>query len=384
MSQQLQKAIVQFNAKHVVISAKVVVLIMVVLLIANVAGTMLGLRQEPYFKGYLIIYSILLLLNVVCYRYFSKHCYSTETARTYKTLVATYVYGIILCGVCIAYIDVWLFNHYLMFLVIYFLCCALFIMRLRYFIVVSMISFGIVMVSLTNMDATYTEKVNNGIFLVNTMLIGVAIQYFISRAQRRVIEQDIELKKSVANAEHLTEELLKANEALMKQASYDYLTMIPNRNGFHAYATRTIQQEGQLTTLLMMDVDYFKQYNDFYNHAQGDQVLYDLAQIIHRVAVTYDGYAARWGGEEFLVMTTPAYAETICRDIQQEVANAAIVHERSQINNYVTVSIGGFSGMMTSIDELDDFYKNADRMLYEVKQHGRNHYRIEEAVTANT
>ncbi|WP_169817969.1 GGDEF domain-containing protein [Caryophanon latum] len=256
-------------------------------------------------------------------------------------------------------------------------------MHFHYFIIVSIVSFSVVMQSLMGMNSDYVEKVNDGIFLVNTLLIGIAIQYFISSAQRRIIEQDMQLKESVAKAENLTSELLKANELLMKRASYDHLTMIPNRTGFYTYATEYIKERCQPLTLLMMDVDYFKQYNDFYNHVQGDHVLYELAQIIERVVATYDGYAARWGGEEFLIMTTPMHAENICCDIQQEVAKAAIVHERSQVNPYVTVSIGGYSGFITSVEQLDDFYKRADVMLYEVKQHGRNHYRIEKAVTVN-
>ncbi|OCS93109.1 hypothetical protein [Caryophanon latum] len=104
MNRYLDDIVVQFNAKRVIISAKIIVITMSVLLIANVVGTVFGLRQEPYFKGYIIIYSVLLLLNAVCLYYFNRHNYSIQTARTYKRLVSIYVYGVILCGVCISYI----------------------------------------------------------------------------------------------------------------------------------------------------------------------------------------------------------------------------------------------------------------------------------------
>ncbi|MEE1130353.1 MAG: GGDEF domain-containing protein [Caryophanon sp.] len=258
-------------------------------------------------------------------------------------------------------------------------------MQLRTFMVFSIFSFGIILMRLGEMTEGESLINEKSIFILNILLIGLAVQHFVARTQRLVIEQDLELKESVAESNRLMAALVQANEALTKQAMYDNLTMIPNRNGFYMYATGYIQQhEGEPLTLLMMDVDYFKQYNDFYNHVQGDCVLYKLAQIIQGVVAQYDGYVARWGGEEFLVMTTPAHAENICRDIQEEVANAAIVHERSAVSAYVTISIGGFSSSITSAEELNDFYKRADVMLYEVKQHGRNHYRIEEAVTANT
>lgn len=102
------------------------------------------------------------------------------------------------------------------------------------------------------------------------------------------------------------------------------------------------------------------------------------------VAKAHDGYVARWGGEEFLVLTTPEHRQMICAAMQQAVETLAIAHERSPISPHITVSIGGFYGQASHVDCLDYFYKSADNALYAVKQSGRNHFQIHDHEQAMT
>lgn len=258
--------IVQFNAKRIYVMAKIVIFISVILGIINWIGSMTQVREEPYFKGYLVVYGLLILLNILCVYYFYRFSLSPLTARMYRIIVNVYIYSTILCSAVITYIDMILHGHYLIFLVIYFLCSTLFVMRASYFIGVSIISGIIVIVSMMQVRFGDSWHIKYAMFIVSVVMMGMVIQYFTGRAQKRMLEQEQALKASVIEAERLSTELLQANEALRQQALYDSLTMVPNRNGFYDYAKRYIEQYEAPQLAL------FIQYNDCYGHAQGDKV----------------------------------------------------------------------------------------------------------------
>ncbi|MBI4844097.1 MAG: diguanylate cyclase [Nitrospirae bacterium] len=179
-------------------------------------------------------------------------------------------------------------------------------------------------------------------------------------------ERDIELLKSVANQAGVALDNSKMYEDTKKSSLHDPLTGIANRrmmNTFFEANFKKAQKEAKPFSIIMLDIDHFKKYNDAKGHAAGDRLLVEIAKLIVEVIRGAD-LASRYGGEEFMILL----AET-------DLAGAAIVAEKirrsAEAKTEVTASLGVscYSSDITSGEEL---IKKADAALYESKSSGRN------------
>lgn len=165
--------------------------------------------------------------------------------------------------------------------------------------------------------------------------------------------------------------------AELRQFSYiDGLTGIANRRAFDALISsewRRAQRDRNETALLMIDVDYFKLYNDYFGHQEGDECLHKLATVTANTVTRPGDMVARYGGEEFVVLlpsTSLDGALIIANAILERVRELKIRHPKSQVSEFVTLSIGvATSNGLSSIDQL---LKSADLALYRAKNAGRN------------
>jgi len=168
------------------------------------------------------------------------------------------------------------------------------------------------------------------------------------------------------------------SESHKKDATTDALTGLYNRRFFDAqYATQLAQAQRQNSTLslLMLDIDYFKNYNDHYGHPAGDSAIVAVANCIKSKLQRSSDLAARYGGEEFIVMlpnSTALVAQTFAENIRQAICELKIVHVNSMIASHMTVSIGVSSCLPGMIVDKTTFLKNTDLALYAAKQKGRN------------
>lgn len=159
-------------------------------------------------------------------------------------------------------------------------------------------------------------------------------------------------------------------------AGHDALTSIANRRTFDSRLSeewRRGKRAGAPLSLLMIDVDYFKQYNDTNGHPMGDQCLRIVAGCLQGQALRAGDVAARIGGEEFAVIlpqTPNDGAVAVAERLRETVEGARVPHGASLVSPFVTISVGvtTSSGDM----ELDDFAATADKALYQAKKNGRN------------
>jgi diguanylate cyclase (GGDEF)-like protein len=129
----------------------------------------------------------------------------------------------------------------------------------------------------------------------------------------------------------------------------------------------------------MMDLDYFKEYNDNYGHLKGDICLTAVAKIIKESIpeAEYDVkcHFVRYGGEEFLILAENYNSDEIlalAEKIRKNVEDAKIEHSYSKNSNYLTLSAGCSTGIFNAVAELENLVSGADRALYEAKKSGRN------------
>jgi diguanylate cyclase (GGDEF)-like protein/PAS domain S-box-containing protein len=193
------------------------------------------------------------------------------------------------------------------------------------------------------------------------------------------IAKDItQIKEHEKQLERLTKEL-EASNAQLHQLSYtDTLTNIPNRRAFDEKMSDTIHSHEsyhQELSLLMIDIDHFKEYNDFYGHIQGDTVLCDVSKAIQASLSRKTDFMARYGGEEIVVIlpSTPLEdAKIISKRILQAIIDLDIEHQTSECEKVLTVSIG----VASSSSKLLDLLELADQALYQAKEKGRNRYEV--------
>lgn len=168
------------------------------------------------------------------------------------------------------------------------------------------------------------------------------------------------------------------SDLLREMAMVDGLTGITNRRGFDerfAAARAHAIREQRPLSLLMIDIDYFKKYNDLYGHQQGDQCLRDVAQAIKAALYRPHDQACRFGGEEFAVLlpdTDETGALNVAERLHAAIAQLSIEHHASDTAKIVTLSIGAAVRLPSSAASLEQHLKWADEQLYRAKSEGRN------------
>ena len=190
------------------------------------------------------------------------------------------------------------------------------------------------------------------------------------------IDIQVELKFS-------SQEVTKLADDLYQQSNTDALTQIPNRRCFDDFLALEWQRSmrsGVDISMLLIDVDYFKKYNDTRGHQEGDECLIKIAAIIAGSLRRTDDFCARYGGEEFVVVlphTTQEMALTVANNVCQAVESLGLPHGASTVSDFVTVSVG-VHGCVPKLGDADikEFIATADKALYSAKGAGRNRVSI--------
>ena len=174
------------------------------------------------------------------------------------------------------------------------------------------------------------------------------------------------------------QELLEQNKTLVELSEQDALTGISNRRYLDEVLDRTWRQcarSGKMMSVLMIDVDYFKPYNDTYGHPAGDKVLVQIAETLQHNLHRATDYLARYGGEEFCVVLTDtnnSAAVSVAERLRVEIQNLRIRSDVSDCADVVTVSIGVATFIPDAKVHDINMVKAADEALYEAKALGRN------------
>ncbi|PQJ95796.1 serine/threonine protein kinase [Chromatium okenii] len=175
-----------------------------------------------------------------------------------------------------------------------------------------------------------------------------------------------------------TLELQKANDELLKLAHLDGLTRIANRRSFDSYLAteweRHFRSQEPLA-LIMIDIDFFKLYNDSYGHQGGDDCLIQVAQTLAKVPQRAADFVARYGGEEFAVVlpnTDAQGALVIAENLNKQINLLALPHKASKVSDHVTLSLGVASLIPCVNFNAERLIADADEALYRAKNQGRN------------
>jgi diguanylate cyclase (GGDEF)-like protein len=173
-------------------------------------------------------------------------------------------------------------------------------------------------------------------------------------------------------------QLKTKSDLLEKLASLDGLTEIPNRRAFDAALERQWNQSkrtGMPLSLLIADIDNFKQFNDYFGHPMGDECLKRVARALQNITHRPEDLVARLGGEEFSILlpnTDSTGALLRAEQYRETIENLKIRHTQSNPNTFVTISVGVATLQAHTFDNVASLLKAADDALYQAKHQGRN------------
>lgn len=173
-------------------------------------------------------------------------------------------------------------------------------------------------------------------------------------------------------------QLEAANLALQELANVDSLTGLANRRRFDNYLNTqwiNLAQKRSPLSLILCDIDFFKFYNDYYGHPAGDVCLQKVGSVLNNTAEKQRDLVARYGGEEFAVImpeTHSSGAIHVAHSMRAGVKNLQIHHEKSQVSEYLTLSMGVATMIPGWEASPSDLIAAADKALYEAKAQGRN------------
>ncbi|MGL5260206.1 MAG: sensor domain-containing diguanylate cyclase [Lachnospiraceae bacterium] len=192
------------------------------------------------------------------------------------------------------------------------------------------------------------------------------------------LERDDEIGILATTIQNMKDSLIDA----LSKVHYDALTGIYNRRYFDENIRNliaTLYRSNSELSILLLDIDYFKKYNDTYGHNAGDECLKKVATILSDIITRSSDFVSRYGGEEFVIIlpnTDLSGACLIAKKIIDSFEEANIPHVSSNVRNYVTVSIGVATHPISKEDTPEDYILRADKALYLSKEHGRNQFTI--------
>lgn len=182
----------------------------------------------------------------------------------------------------------------------------------------------------------------------------------------------------ISERKETEQELIRLQKELEELSFKDGLTGVANRRMFDSNLDMewaNSRRHQRPLSLIMLDIDYFKEYNDQYGHLQGDDCLRRVAALLEGVAVRPRDLVARFGGEEFVLVlpeTDAMAAAKVAERCRRVILDAQIQHDQSEVSPFLTVSLGVGTIIPTTQDKPSFFVDAVDRLLYKAKQTGRN------------
>ncbi|WP_050182791.1 GGDEF domain-containing protein [Domibacillus robiginosus] len=387
---KLQHKLFEENIQRTKLFAKIVLLFEAILIMMKVSTALSGSRNAVSFDFYLIMYVLLSILSIallVMIRYYEKEDrHARRRMYWYRKGLMTVVVLFLAWGGIVTLQDQREYGHVMAFAV-NFMCVSILFhatnrVMLKLYSLPVLIVYGGLPFFQSSADVLVGHYINLTVFLffcwlTSRMLYANYYKDFYQNWLLNKVNQDLEeqIQKNI----EINTQLEQTNEQLQMLMLTDELTGIRNRRGFRSMlaAEQNCSDLERPVAFMMIDIDCFKQYNDFYGHMRGDSVIRAVAQTIDQHVSPYTGFAARYGGEEFVVAlfdqteeSVKELGETICCKIGE----LKIEHEASTAVNWVTISVGIQTGSFKN--NVDTLMALADDALYEAKTNGRNQVAI--------
>jgi len=224
-------------------------------------------------------------------------------------------------------------------------------------------------------------------FYLEEVIARIERQLKIQRLQQLLQQQNILLQKEIERRIKVEIALRQANQELHCLATIDNLTGVANRRQFDYYLDREwrrLARQQEPLSLILLDIDYFKRYNDSKGHQAGDNCLKQVASAIANVVRRSTDLVARYGGEEFAVIlphTNLEGAVHLANQIQMSIQSLNLEHTSSDVSDIVTISQGITTTIPFAETNPESLIYDADIALYNAKSRGRNQFQVHNVIS---
>jgi len=211
------------------------------------------------------------------------------------------------------------------------------------------------------------ERENIILDLINTFMVGIISLYFTWYIGK--LRLGLELSTTMLEVER---------DNYLDQSIIDELTQLKNRRDFQQTFKRYLSNyrtSDNWLCVAIIDIDFFKSYNDHYGHPGGDECLRSVGRVLNSLKDSHDVYSARVGGEEFALLwfeVEISHVDVIVSHLQGLIKELKIPHEKSKVSPYVSISMGIYIQRCGIHTDTQSMYDMADKALYNAKEGGRN------------
>lgn len=390
---RFQRKLVLTNLQRGKVIAVVVILFEVILIVSDLVTHMLKVDDRFLFNEYLVMYLLMVFANgfclLLCHKCKDIMRLSAKHVRLLDSGLVLYITFVLCWGSVLTLMDQQLYGQAISYMLNLSICSILFYLDHKKVLFPYLLSALILFLGLPffqhSSDILIGHYINLTMFLIISWLAsriiyhGYCVNYLNTL---RLQNGKITLEKEIDKNKEMNRKLALANQQLKEMTLIDELTGIPNRRSFRNYIDAIFDrypEKRQLLSVMMIDIDHFKQYNDHYGHEAGDNTLIAVAGQIVSTIESPAEFAARWGGEEFLFAGVYDREDTIARlaeTIRRKIMDLHIPHAHSDGKDCVTVSIGIATAMLDSKDDVGKLIQLADKAMYQAKESGRNCVRI--------
>jgi diguanylate cyclase (GGDEF)-like protein len=387
----LQRSALNDNFRRGRILAAAAIAFETVYCIITIIAFALQADKRFNFFYYLGLYAIMVIMSVLFIIFINKtkNVYELPQKKLAygERVVVLYITFFTVWGSAVTLLDQKLYGGLIAFMVNVIFCSVVFLLDAKSMAVpfaasVTMLAAGLPFFQ-SSADVLIGHYVNMSFF--------VAVTWIVSRMLYRTYCSDYQSKTGLKEANRILGEQISENKAIQARLSalnvlleemslVDDLTKIPNRRGFRHFIETSFKyfsKGGIEVSIMVADIDCFKNYNDKYGHMQGDNVLVAVAKEIQSSVRDNQDFAARWGGEEFIIITYgDRDAWEIAEDIRVKVQDLNIPHGYSEVCGFVTISIGICRMAIGEKNDIHVAVDRADDAMYQAKIEGRNRVRV--------
>jgi diguanylate cyclase (GGDEF)-like protein len=387
--EHFRKSILTENFQRGKILAIALIVFELILAGVDISAAIIRVDERFHFSDYLIMYILMILLNGILTLYINRigniEDKSITELRSFEIGLIIYITLMMTWGSVVSLMDQKLYGQLMVFMVNMISCSVIYFLNNKQIMVPYGCSVLVLLIGLPffqkSSDVLIGHYVNITIFIIISWVASriIFLSYYRDYKSKRMLQEtNMMLEREIEQNLVVNSKLAAANLQLNELALIDELTGIPNRRSFRNHIDLAFERyvnENSTLSIIMMDVDYFKQFNDIYGHNEGDRVLIAVANQINSVLRHNMDFVARWGGEEFIYAafnSNMVDIENIAEIIRNKVLGLKIPHKFSEKWKNISVSIGICTIRVSGKSDVSKCIDRADKALYSAKTSGRN------------
>ena len=340
--------------------------------------------SEFKFNNYLLMYLIMIGVNLIYLLSLKNMKTCLRNLMVMDVIIISYIIFMMVWGAIVSLIDQRLYGQIMVYMVNVIGCSVIYYLDNRKLLISYIVSISVLFLGLPffqqSREIVLGHYINGIVFLICAYVASRTLYknlYNNFKSKSLIMKSNEKLKKEMEENKIIYKQLKDANKQLKKLSLEDELTNVNNRRALRLFIDNIFKQVPKETSIsiIMMDIDNFKSYNDKYGHVNGDEVLKKVSSKLNETVRGSKDFVARYGGEEFVyiaLQTDENEIYKIANEIREKIYNLKITHEYSEVSNYVTASLGIATVIPDDTASIYEGIKNADISLYQAKYEGKN------------